>query len=79
MRRIEYDYIYLAEVPGKTKTSVWECRNNRSDDILGHVRWYAPWRQYCFYPNTETVFNKGCMNDICRFIDRLMRERKNAG
>ena len=31
--------------------------------------WYASWRQYVFYPNPDTIFNKGCLRDIARFCE----------
>ena len=76
-----YEYIHfeklidLSSTPKKTST--WLCKNNKSDDALGLVKWYGPWRQYCFYPESQTIFNKGCMLDIVSFIDQLMDERKN--
>jgi hypothetical protein len=35
----------------KPKTLVWTIRNKNNGYVLGWVKWYAPWRQYCFYPN----------------------------
>lgn len=58
------------------RTSVWMCRNIRSGDSLGVVRWYGPWRQYCFYPSGETIFNKGCLIDIQTFIEQLSKRGK---
>ena len=68
-----YKYIHFVEVEKKPKTSVWECRNNRSEDTLGRVKWYGPWRQYCFFPEpfAELVLNDGCMRDICHFMGQL--------
>lgn len=75
---VEYEYIYFLKdvVRGEgKKTSVWDCHNKRSDYVLGVVKWYGPWRQYCFFPQAETIFNVGCMQDVCEFIDKLMNER----
>lgn len=47
----------------------WRCANNRTGDELGVVHWHAPWRQYCYFPTYQAVYSKGCMNDICDFID----------
>lgn len=79
-RRItRYKFIHFVEIDPfgrrdpKRKTSVWECRNNRSDDALGRVQWYGPWRQYCFFPEPidGLVFNDGCLKDICHFMGQL--------
>jgi hypothetical protein len=45
---------------------------------LGEIRWFGRWRQYAFYPEPDTVFEKQCMKDITAFLERLMAERKIA-
>ncbi len=59
--------------PGKTK--IWDILSKRSGYILGKIKWYGPWRQYCFFPAAETVFNKTCMEDIIKFIKEEMAYR----
>lgn len=73
-----YEYVFFALIKEKPKTSVWGCYNKRSGDILGEVKWYAPWRQYCFFPTARytTIFNAGCMKDIVEFIEIQMAKRK---
>jgi hypothetical protein len=44
---------------------------------LGEVKWFGRWRQYAFFPEPETVFEKHCMKDITNFLELLMEERKN--
>jgi len=73
---LTYKYIHFYLLESKGKTKVYECRNNRSNSCLGLVKWYGPWRQYCFFPMGETVFNNGCLTDIQEFIKKLMNERK---
>lgn len=60
----------------RSTTKVYDVISIRSSAILGHIRWYAPWRQYCFMPSPGCVFNVGCMRDIIAFIGELMEERK---
>ncbi len=71
-----YKYIHFVKVEDKPKTSVWECRNNRSEGTLGIVKWYSPWRQYCFFTQSlseryEIVLNTSCLKDICHFMEQL--------
>ena len=58
------------------KTYVWDvfCSNA----ALGQVRWYAPWRRYCFMPATATVFDASCLSEIVEFIGGQMERRKMA-
>jgi hypothetical protein len=74
--KTQYKYINFVKIADKPKTSVFACINNRSGEPLGTVQWYAPWRQYCFFPANECVFNVGCMDDIKDFIGQLKKEVK---
>ena len=73
--KTDYEFIYFVKVEDKPKTSVWDCRSIEHI-ILGQVKWYSHWRQYCFYPDADTIFHGGCMQDICHFIGQLKEERK---
>ncbi len=68
-------YIEFRRLPSKRKTSVWSVCATRSGKALGVVQWFTGWRQYCFMPLEDTVFSKGCMEDINDFISQLMQER----
>jgi len=43
---------------------------------LGEIKWFGKWRQYSFFPEPNTVFEKQCMKDIISFIEDLMLKRK---
>jgi len=62
----------------KPKTQVWDVLTTSGGVRLGTIRWYGPWRQYCFMPDpdAETVFSAGCLQDIESHIKQLMTERK---
>jgi len=74
--KTEYKYIYFIKVEDKPKTSVWHCRNQKSHGLLGIVQWFGPWRQYCCFPEPETVFSVGCNRDINHFIDQLSNKHR---
>ena len=69
------EFMYCSDT-GKTK--IIQVLNRNHGDWLGEIRWYGPWRQYCFMPASDAVFNKGCLNDINSEIDILMEERKTS-
>jgi hypothetical protein len=73
MSRKYLDFELMEEKP---KTRVWNVVARRSGDSLGVVAWFAPWRQYCFSPQSDTVFSRGCMETISRFIEEQMVLRK---
>lgn len=67
----DYKYIYFIKFADKPKTFVWFCYSKSSNDLLGEVKWYGPWRQYCFFPEPNTVFNVTCFDHINNFIGQL--------
>lgn len=75
-RKSMKEYLYFKLVGHKPRTDVYEVRAKSDDFILGTIKWYAPWRQYCFFPTEDKVFSKGCLNQVNEFIDKLMEERK---
>ena len=59
----------------KGTTCVWEV--DSVDGVpLGHIQWKAHWRQYCFYPIEDTLYNAGCLNDIADFMKENRKTRK---
>jgi hypothetical protein len=72
----EYKYLSFVEQAPKTKTKVFEVKNKVFGDVLGYVKWYAPWRKYCFYVDSDLVFDAGCLWDIQDFMNKLMAERR---
>lgn len=66
-------YMAFKLIEQKPKTQVWAVLNNKSGFRLGVIEWYGPWRQYCFFPTADTVFNIGCLFDISNFIKGLRK------
>jgi len=76
MSESKYLEFFRAGYTGKTE--VYDVLSKHHGSILGHIKWYGPWRQYCFFPSPNCVFNVGCLNDIIIFIGGLMVERKRT-
>ena len=72
-------YIEFKLLERKPKTSVYSVSNIKQVEldglILGIIKWFPSWRQYCFFPEADCVFNIHCLNDIKEFIQDLMDER----
>ncbi len=69
---IKFEEVFLH--PRKI-TRVLEIYSVAWNNHLGTIKWYAPWRKYCFYPGDSTVFDSKCLQDIQDKIDALMSER----
>ncbi len=75
---IESKYLEFRQAPGflAAKTEVWFVLSKSQGALLGTIKWWSGWRQYCFFPEQNTLFNPGCMADISTKIKELMEERK---
>lgn len=67
----------------KEKTHRWNVFNIGRGVLLGDIKRFARWRQYCFILTIDEtneglayVFSAGCLKDICDFIEKQMAERK---
>ena len=76
--KLQNKYMMAFPIEKKPKTWVYGVVSMNHGWKLGLVKWYAPWRQYCFFPENETIFNPTCMEQIIQFIKDLMTERRNS-
>lgn len=73
----ESKYMEFNKIGDTGKTEIWDVISKSSQFILGKVKWYGPWRQYCFFPSPNCVFNRTCMDDIKKLMGELMAKRRN--
>lgn len=69
-------YMEFDKVGDTGKTEIFNILSKSSGYILGQIKWYGKWRQYCFFPSAQCLFNVGCMDDITKFIKILMEDRR---
>lgn len=58
----------IAVKNGTTRTHAVHSRYNQS--LLGHVKWFAQWRQYVFFP-LNCILNKDCLREAADFCDEV--------
>ena len=44
---------------------------------LGQIKWYGAWRKYCFYPNSNTIWDNKCLIEVLDFIKEYTDYYKN--
>lgn len=74
----DYKYIDIKWL-GKSasgKTDIYSVLNKSGNYELAIIKWYASWRQYCFFPGFETVWNDGCLRDLLDFMSKLRKGKK---
>lgn len=59
------------------KTKLVAVVNIHHEEVIAEIKWFSKWRQYCFYPYPNTIWNITCLNDVNTVIEELMNERKN--
>lgn len=63
--------------PPERKTKIFKVKSNHDIKAeLGVIQWHSNWRQYCFWPYSNTLFSWDCLNEISEKIQSLMAERK---
>ncbi len=50
---------------------IWECHNNRSDNLLGELNFEKQWKQWVFAPEHSCIFRMDCLGDIISFTKQL--------
>jgi len=63
--KTKYKYIHFDELLDYG----YYCYNNKTDEDLGPVMYYSPWRQWVF--GKDPVFNSSCLRDIADFLEQL--------
>ena len=61
---------FMDHDPGNTnfKTRLWHVVTLNHGFPIGKIKWYGPWRGYAFFPNSTTVFDKNCLQQIADFL-----------
>ena len=67
----KYRHIHFVEVPQKGAKKMYEIFNTKSGVSLGGVFWYSAWRRFCVAPESGSVFDVTCLQDIIHFIGQL--------
>lgn len=44
---------------------------------LGQIKWYSSWRKFCFFPNTDTIWDNNCLTFLNSFIESYNINWKN--
>jgi len=68
-------FVEMEQTPARA-TKVLMVVSIHHNDALGEIRWHGPWRQYCFFPDLDTVWSRGCMQEVQDKIQELMSARR---
>jgi len=71
-------FLEFREIQSLTKTKKIGVYSVTWGNYLGEIKWYVPWRRYCFYPGVNTLFDVNSLQIVQDKIAELMsmRERR---
>lgn len=76
IKETKYLRFIKLERPPTKKTDIILIDSISHNITLGRIMWHAPWRQYCFFPDNNTLWNVGCMEDVYEVMVILKEEKK---
>jgi hypothetical protein len=63
------EYLIFEQINNFPKsTNKWICKNKKSQESLGIIKWHSAWRQYCYFPTVWAIYSSGCLNYISNFV-----------
>ena len=64
----EGEYFKISEhIVQNRKTPILNIFSNYGY-CLGEIKWYGPWRKFCFYPEKQTIWDNKCLNELQTFL-----------
>lgn len=67
---------YLKFIKDSVPQNTWTyyVRSEGNGDLLGTIKYFGRWRQYCFFPVKDTVFSAGCLVEIDDYLKKVNAE-----
>ena len=57
-------YFFITKIKEvKRKTPIYYIFEYNTN-CIGEIKWYSPWRKFCFYPDKDTVWDNKCLNEV---------------
>ena len=69
-------YLEFALIHDTGKTKVISVDSKSSGARLAVIKWYGPWRQYVLEPESDTIWNRDCLEDVNAQMKALLAERR---
>lgn len=54
------------------KTPIFIIYSNTGELIeLGMIKWHGAWRKFCLFPNSNTLWDNKCLEDVINLLNTL--------
>lgn len=68
------DYFFITKIVEiKRKTPIYYIFEYNTN-CIGEIKWYGPWRKFCFYPETATVWDSKCLTEVLQQLDMINKD-----
>ena len=72
------EYFFITKIDNlKRKTPIYYIFEFNTN-CIGEIKWYAPWRKFCFYPDADTVWDSKCLTEIIKQVAKFNLEYKQG-
>lgn len=74
---MRYRYIHIGQDQTRERWAgkpIWYIFNNKSNQAIGRILWYAPWRLWVATFAEETVLSSDCLGDIQDAMEQLQNQ-----
>jgi hypothetical protein len=69
-------YMVARLVETRPKTVVYGVFAIHHGERLGTIKWFEPWRQYCYFCLDADVFSSRCFKALTSFLDSLNQAKR---
>lgn len=76
MSKTFVNFIQTARISDKAVTHSWLVFPKRAATPIGTVKWHAPWRRYCYFPEANSLYDGACLQEIAFFCADKTIKRK---
>lgn len=71
------DYFFIVkQVVKDRKTPLYHIFEHNTN-YIGEIKWYGPWRKFCFYPDKDTIWDNKCLTEVVNFLVKLNKDYYN--
>ena len=67
----ESKYLEFQTVGNTGKTVIVDVLSRLHGFKLGTIKWFGKWRQYTFFPESNTLYNRVCLREIADYVSEL--------
>ena len=80
--QFKYKFIHVSQDATKEMHAgkpVYYIFNNRSNEAIGKIYWFAPWRMWATTLRENSVWSSGCLADVRDAIKRISEAEVKNG